>query len=148
MKLSTRSTYGVRAMLALALQPPGSGPLMVKDIAGQQKLPATYLEQLMVLLRKAGLVTAIRGAHGGYTLARQAAEITLLEIIEVLEGPLSLTDCPTDAGCCGHPETCVLQDLWQQASQALIGVFSKITLATLAEQQRTRVAGAALMYSI
>jgi len=135
-------------MLALALQPAGNGPLMVKDIAEQQKLPATYLEQLMVLLRKAGLVTAIRGAHGGYTLSRPAREITLAEIIEVLEGPLSLTDCPNDAGCCGHPESCALQDLWQEASQALIGVFGNITLAELAERQRNRVDNSVLMYSI
>jgi len=135
-------------MLALALQQPGTGPLMVKDIAEQQKLPATYLEQLMVLLRKAGLVTAIRGAHGGYALSRPAREITLAEIIEVLEGPLNLTDCPTDAGCCGHPESCALQNLWQQASRALIDVFSNITLAELAEQQRNSVDNAVLMYSI
>lgn len=148
MKLSTRSTYGVRAMLALAMQQPGTGPLMVKDIAELQKLPATYLEQLMVLLRKAGLVTATRGAHGGYTLARPAAEITLAEIIEVLEGPLNLTDCPNGAGCCGHPENCSLYGLWQQAGQALTDVFANVTLATLAEQQRAREAGTVLMYSI
>ena len=148
MKLSTRSTYGVRAMLALALQQPGTGPLMVRDIAEQHHLPATYLEQLMVLLRKAGWVSATRGAHGGYALARPAAEITLAEIIEVLEGPLSLADCPTGAGCCGHPESCAVYGLWQQASQALIDVFGNITLGTLAEQQRARECGAALMYSI
>lgn len=148
MKLSTRSTYGVRAMLALALQPHGTGPLMVKDIAEQQKLPATYLEQLMVLLRKAGLVTATRGAHGGYVLARPAAEITLAEIIEVLEGPLNLTDCPSGAGCCGHPESCALYGLWQRASQSLIDVFGNVTLAALAEEQRARESGTILMYSI
>jgi len=135
-------------MLALALQPPGSKPLMVKEIAEQQKLPATYLEQLMVLLRKAGLVTAIRGAHGGYTLAHPAANITMVEIIEVLEGPLILTDCPNDTGCCGHPENCALQDLWQQAGRALTEVFSSMTLATMAEQQRARETSAVLMYSI
>lgn len=135
-------------MLALALQQPGTGPLMVKDIAEQQNLPATYLEQLMVLLRKAGLVSATRGAHGGYALARPAAEITMAEIIEVLEGPLSLADCPTDTGCCGHPESCVVHGLWQQASQALIDVFSNVTLGTLAEQQRARDTGNVLMYSI
>ncbi|HPM25338.1 MAG TPA: Rrf2 family transcriptional regulator, partial [Phycisphaerae bacterium] len=70
MKLSTRSTYGMRAMLELALAV-GQGPVMVREIAERQRLPATYLEQLMVLLRKAGLVNATRGAHGGYALARE-----------------------------------------------------------------------------
>lgn len=135
-------------MLALALQQPGAGPLMVKDIAEQQNLPATYLEQLMVLLRKAGLVSATRGARGGYALARPAAEITLAEIIEVLEGPLNLADCPTGAGCCGHPETCAVHGLWQRASQALTDVFSDITLGALAEQQRECEARNVLMYNI
>ena len=134
-------------MLALAMQQ-GAGPLMVKDIAEQQNLPATYLEQLMVLLRKAGLVSATRGAHGGYTLSRPAAEITLAEVVEVLEGPINLTECPTGAGCCGHPESCALNDVWQQANQALIDVFANITLANLVERQREKAASAVLMYSI
>ena len=134
-------------MLALAMRQ-GAGPLMVKDIAEQQHLPATYLEQLMVLLRKAGLVSATRGAHGGYTLSRPAAEITLAEVVEVLEGPINLTECPTGGGCCGHPESCALHDVWHQASQALIDVFSGITLANLVERQREKEASAVLMYSI
>lgn len=147
MKLSTRSTYGVRAMLALA-QHYGAGPLMVKDISEQQGLPPTYLEQLMVLLRKAGLVTATRGARGGYTLSRSAAEITLAEIIESLEGPLTLTECPSGAGCCGHPEACALNDLLIEASEALLQVFQNITLAGLAERQREKESEPVLMYNI
>ena len=137
MKLSTRSTYGMRAMLALAFKY-GSGPLMVKEIAEQQNLPATYLEQLMVLLRKSGLVNATRGAHGGYVLSRSAAEITLGEIVEVLEGPLILTECPSGVGCCGHPETCALHEVWMEASAALQGVFYRLTLANLVERQRAK----------
>lgn len=147
MKLSTRSTYGVRAMLALALQQ-GTAPLMVKDIAEQQNLPATYLEQLMVLLRKAGLVSATRGAHGGYMLSRPAVEITLAEVIEVLEGPLVLAECPSGVSCCGHPESCALQDIWQQANQALTDVFANITLSALAEKQREKEARPVMSYSI
>ncbi len=147
MKLSTRSTYGVRAMLALALHQ-GEGQLMVKEIAEQQNLPPTYLEQLMSTLRKAGLVAATRGAKGGYTLARPARDITLAEVIESLEGPLQLTECPTGAGCCGHPESCALNEIWQQASTALYDVFNNITLADLAERQRTRETTMVLMFDI
>lgn len=147
MKLSTRSTYGVRAMMALALQH-GTGPVMVKEIAEQQNLPPTYLEQLMVLLKKASLVNATRGAKGGYVLSRAASDITLAEIIEVLEGPLTLTDCPSGVGCCGHPETCALNDVWNTASQALIQVFQDITLANLIERQRAKESAPVLMYSI
>ncbi len=147
MKLSTRSTYGVRAMLALALHQRPT-PFMVKEIAEQYDLPATYLEQLMTLLRKAGLVTAVRGAHGGYILARPAVEITLAEIIEVLEGPLRLADCPAGAACCGHPDTCALADVWEDARRALTNSFQQVTLAQLAERHANKQADAALNYAI
>lgn len=147
MKLSTRATYGVRAMMALA-QYQGPGPLMSRDIAEQQSLPATYLEQLMVQLRKAGLLNATRGAHGGYQLARPAAEITMAEIIEVLEGPLTLTDCPTLSGCNTVPDLCALYDIWHDAEEALMNVFRGISLADLVERQRAKASGDALTYSI
>lgn len=134
-------------MLALAMYP-STGPVMVKEIAEQQNLPPTYLEQLMVLLKKAGLVNATRGAHGGYVLARTAAEITLAEIIEVLEGPFVLADCPTGTSCCGHPETCALNDVWVEAGQTLLRVFQGITLSNLVERQRSKEASPVLMYSI
>jgi len=134
-------------MLALAMHP-GAGPVMVKEIAELQGLPPTYLEQLMVLLKKAGLVHATRGAHGGYVLAREAAEITLAQIIEVLEGPLVLTECPSGVGCCGKPESCALHDIWEEAGSALLHVFQEITLSSLMERQRTKEAAPVLMYSI
>jgi len=134
-------------MLALA-QHQGAGPLMVKEIAEQQHLPATYLEQLMVLLRKAGLVNATRGARGGYVLSRPAAEMTLLDVIEALEGPLNLAECPDGAGCCGKPESCALNDIWNDASQALKHAFQKITLANLVERQQSKAADSVLMYTI
>lgn len=147
MKLSTRSTYGVRAMLALALEY-GRGPIMVKEIAERQGLPATYLEQLMTLLRKAGIVNATRGARGGYTLSRPPAEITVAEVIEILEGPLELSECPSGVGCCGKPETCALSDLWSEATQALNDVFQQVTLAKLVERQREKESAPMLMYNI
>jgi Rrf2 family protein len=147
MKLSTRATYGVRAMLAIAMNQ-NKGPMMTKDIAEIQGLPPTYLEQLMVLMRKAGLLTATRGAHGGYLLARSAAEITLLEIIEILEGPLNLAECPVGTGCCGKPETCALNELWAEGSKALSDVFANISLSKMVERQRDKEASPVLMYNI
>ena len=147
MKLSTRSTYGMRAMLALAGHA-GQGPMMVREIAEQQALPATYLEQLMVLLRKSSLVTATRGAHGGYLLARSPREMTMAEIIEALEGPLSLADCPHGSGCCGRPEQCALHDVWDEASRTLHQLFAGITLADLLHRQNEKEANSVLMYNI
>lgn len=147
MKLSTRSTYGMRAMLELALAY-GQGPVMVREIAERQRLPATYLEQLMVLLRKAGLVSATRGAHGGYALSRPPMEMTIAEIVEVLEGPLDLVECPSGAGCCGQPQACALCDLWDDAARTLLDFFGSTTLAALAERQRAKSASPVLMFSI
>jgi Rrf2 family iron-sulfur cluster assembly transcriptional regulator len=134
-------------MLAVALHQ-GNGPLMTKEIADKNGLPPTYLEQLMVLLRKAGLLSSTRGAHGGYALNRPASEITLAEIIEVLEGPLVLADCPSGTGCCGNPEACALQDVWAEASQGLYKIFQNITLAQLVERQREKESSPMLMFSI
>jgi Rrf2 family transcriptional regulator, cysteine metabolism repressor len=147
MKFSTRAIYGMRAMLALA-RAHGHGSTFLKDIAERENLPGTYLEQLMVPLRKAGLVQAVRGARGGYTLSRHPSEITVLAILEALEGPLYLSECPQGSGCCGTPEVCALQDLWAEGSQALRQVYQDISLAGLLERQKAKETDPLLMYSI
>lgn len=147
MKFSTRSTYGMRAMLALA-RGYGKGSMLLRDIAVQEALPPTYLEQLMVPLRKAGLVQGVRGANGGYTLGANPAEISVLSILEVLEGPLTLSDCPGGSGCCGKPDICVLQDLWAEGSQALSRVYQRLSLAALLKRQQEKEASPVLNYSI
>jgi Rrf2 family protein len=147
-KLSTRATYGVRAMLGIALAPSGR-PMMVKDIADQQELPPAHLEQLMAQLKKANLIASTRGAHGGYTLTRPASEITLFEVVVALEGSLDMTDCPSGGlGCCGHPESCAVQEVWAACSAALRSVLEEITLANLAERQRMKATSDVLMYHI
>ncbi|WP_005036581.1 RrF2 family transcriptional regulator [Holophaga foetida] len=147
MKFSTRAIYGMRAMLTLAREH-GRGSMFLKDIAERENLPGTYMEQLMVPLRKAGLVQAVRGAKGGYTLARHPSEIPVKVLLEALEGPLTLSDCPGGSGCCGHPETCVLKELWQEASTAMNQVFLETSLATLLERQRAKEQNPILNYSI
>lgn len=147
MKFSTRAIYGMRAMLALAREH-GRGSMFLKDIAERERLPGTYMEQLMVPLRKAGLVQAVRGARGGYTLARHPSQITIKSILEALEGPLTLADCPGGSGCCGRPEACVLQELWRDASQAMNQVFLDTNLAGLLERQLAKEQAPLLNYSI
>lgn len=121
-------------MMALALEY-GNGPILLKDIAERQHLPTTYLEQLMVPLRKAHVVTATRGVNGGYVLMRDPNQITLAEIIQILEGPLELVDCSAVASCHWNPDACALKSVLAEASQLLTDYFSKITLAELAQQQ-------------
>jgi Rrf2 family transcriptional regulator, cysteine metabolism repressor len=137
MKFSSRAIYGMRAMLVLA-RAHGQGSTLLKDIVEREGLPGTYLEQLMVPLRKSGIVLAVRGAKGGYTLARNPAEITVLSILEALEGPLNLAECPTGSACCSNPEACALQELWAEGSRALHQIYQGISLAALLERQKAK----------
>lgn len=147
MKLSSRVIYGMRAMLALA-RAHGQGSTFLKDIVERENLPGTYLEQLMVPLRKAGIVQGVRGARGGYTLSRPPAEIPVLEIIEALEGPLNLAECPGGSGCCKKSEGCALQELWEEGSRALGDLYQGISLAALLERQQAKESAPSLNYSI
>ncbi len=90
MKFSIRVQYGLQAMLELALKH-GSGPVQIADIAGNQKIPNRYLEQLMLVLKRRGLVASTRGKHGGYTLAKHPSDLPVLDIIESFEGAIELT---------------------------------------------------------
>ena len=134
-------------MLVLA-RAHGQGSMLLKEIAERGHLPGMYLEQLMVPLRKAGVVQAMRGARGGYTLAASPAEIPLLAILEALEGPLNLAECPGGPGCCGQPEACCLQEVWAEGSRALRQVYQNLSLAGLLERQRTLESEPYLNYSI
>ena len=147
MKLSSRALYGVRAMLILA-RAHGQGSMLLKEIAERGRLPGMYLEQLMVPLRKAGLVLAMRGAKGGYTLASPPAEVSLLAILEALEGPLNLAECPSGPGCCGQPEACCLQEALAEGSRALRRVYQNLSLAALLERQLTLESEPYLNYNI
>lgn len=121
-------------MVVLALEY-GQGPILLKDIAERQHLPTTYLEQLMVPLRKSRLVTATRGINGGYILMRPPAEISLADVIQVLEGPLELVDCTAVANCNWHHKSCALKSVLTEASDLLINYFAAISLADLAQKQ-------------
>ena len=134
-------------MLVLA-RAHGRGSTFLKEIVEREHLPGTYLEQLMVPLRKAGIVQAVRGAKGGYTLARHPAEITVLSILEALEGPLNLADCPNGPSCCGEPEACALQELWAEGSRALEAVYGNLSLAAVLERQRAKASTLVMNYCI
>jgi Rrf2 family protein len=134
-------------MLALAMNEEGKS-MMTKEIAEKQNLPATYLEQLMLSLRKGRLVLATRGAHGGYVLSREAREISLAEIVEALEGPLDIADCADVPSCGIDSEGCALRDVFAAANKALYDAFDRVTLAELAEKQRNKEGSLAGMYFI
>jgi Rrf2 family cysteine metabolism transcriptional repressor len=133
-KLSTRSTYGLRALAVLACKY-GQGPVLLRDIVEVQQLPTTYLEQLMVLLRKSGLVSATRGVNGGYRLTRDPREVTLAEVIKILEGPINLVECSAIVNCDRRPECCALREYLDNASTVLTDYLTSVTLHDLCTRQ-------------
>ena len=131
MKISTRGRYGIRLMLALALNyEKGTTPL--KAIAREQDISEKYLEQIINPLTKAGLVKSFRGAQGGYILSRSPEEITVGEVLRVLEGSLSPVDC-VDHQNCPNCDSCVSLSIWKKMKDALDQVVDDITLADMAE---------------
>jgi Rrf2 family transcriptional regulator, cysteine metabolism repressor len=136
MRLTAKSEYGLLAMIDLACNH-GSGPVSAREIAERRSIPPRFLEQLFVALRRGGLVTAVRGAKGGFALAREPHEVSVLDVVEALEGPLTASVCDMDRGVeCGHAGACAAAPVWEQATAALKDVFASRTLAELAGAQQ------------
>lgn len=148
MKISTRGHYGVMAMLDLALHH-GEGPIPLKSVAERQNLSEHYLEQLIAVLRKAGLVKSVRGAQGGYILAREPHEIKIGEIIRVLEGPIAPVECVNeeDPECCLRADYCVTRNLWEKVKASIEEVLDSTTLEDLVrEAEKARQTGGYMYY--
>jgi Rrf2 family cysteine metabolism transcriptional repressor len=137
MKLSTKTRYGTRAMLDLALNS-GEDVVSARELAARQGISAKYLEQLLASLRAAGLVRTIRGARGGHTLSRQAGEINLREIYEVFEGVEGFVGCTTSPELCQRSDTCVTTEVWADMYFACMDILESITLEDLARRARDK----------
>lgn len=136
MKFSTRSRYGVNAMFELALRY-GEGAIPLKDVADKQSISEAYLEQLMIRLRKAGLVDSQRGVQGGYFLSDQPENISLGSIIRVLEGGVSPVDCIEGVGC-SRGGTCPGRIVWEKIYDSVNDVIDRITLKDMIEEYTRR----------
>jgi Rrf2 family protein len=136
MKLSTRTRYGVRAIIELA-QFEGKRPLQLKTIADRQDISVKYLEQLMGLLRAAGFVRSVRGSRGGYILGRQPEQIKVGEVFRCLEGPVTTTECTANEDYCKRAADCVARDLWIEVETAIHNVLDSITLADLTKRAKS-----------
>ena len=137
MRLSTRSRYGVRLMLALGASEKKE-PIFLKDIARSEEISEKYLSQLIIPLKAMGLVTAYRGAHGGYILSRDPAQITLRQIIEPLEGDMSLVDCVTNPAVCGRSTECPTRDVWRRMSSLMLEFLDTFTLDDLIRKYKNK----------
>ncbi|MEE2961452.1 MAG: Rrf2 family transcriptional regulator [Myxococcota bacterium] len=140
MKVGSRGDYGLRALVYLASMSEGAKPVQIHAIAQQQQIPEDYLRQLLVTLRTAGLVKSVRGPHGGYLLERDAATISMCEVIEALEGPPEKMDCKFSRGEMEQPcrifAACVIRKRWAKASEDMRGSLMETTLAELTREHR------------
>jgi Rrf2 family cysteine metabolism transcriptional repressor len=150
MLFSTKAEYGVRLMVELGRQPI-STPVSLSAVAEAERLPLSYLEHLVARLRKAGLVSSTRGAHGGYQLAKPAETITLDEVVEALEGQIAPMECfhetPEGKVLCSHENdgdrACATKLLWTRVQGGVTKALAGTTLAELVEFAGGSTAGAA-----
>ena len=138
MKISTRGRYGTRMMLDLAAHH-DQGPTPLREIAKRQDLSVKYLEQLIIPLKAAGYIRSVRGARGGYTLARKPDKISVGQIIKVLEGGLSLVDCVEDPKVCEREKNCPTRDIWLRMSERLMEELSSLTLSDVLDGKKLPV---------
>ncbi len=133
MKFSSKARYGLRAMIALA-QGYHKGPISLAEIADSEDISLSYLEQLMAVLRKAGLVEGTRGARGGYRLTAEPALITAGQVVRALEGPLAPAECVSEGvepGYCRRQMVCPSKPFWEQVRDSVAQVLDTTTLADL-----------------
>ena len=137
MKLSTKGRYGLRALIDLGLYSENEA-VSIASIAARQNISESYLEQLIAKLRKAGLVTSVRGAGGGYKLAKPAAEISVGDILRALEGSLDPVECPglKEESSCGGSQFCVTKYVWQRINDSINQTVDEIKLEQLIEESK------------
>lgn len=133
MKLSTKSRYAVRLMvnLTFAYQ---KGPVQLNEIAKREEVSEKYLSQIVILLRGAGLIQSVRGAKGGYLLSKTPSQITVKDIVEVMEGGLNIVDCLSDDKYCKRSQTCITKNVWDKVTSSISKTLEEISLENLADQ--------------
>jgi len=141
LRLTQKSKYAVRALVALALDE-CDAPLGVAEIARRQHIPERFLEQIFGELRRADVLKSRRGAHGGYRFAVPTEEITVLDIVEILDGEVRPARCSAGGTCyIADAPLCATSEVWDEAREALEGVFGRYSIAQLAAAEReSRVA--------
>ncbi len=147
MKLSTKGRYGLRAMLDLALNAENQEAVCIQSISERQNISESYLEQLVRKLRTAGLVNSVRGAGGGYQLARPSSEISVGDVLRACEGNLEAVSCSTGNDtipACEQAERCVTRLVWDKVNTAIEGAVDSIFLDQLVKESRKKESSGSL----
>jgi Rrf2 family protein len=140
LKVSTKSDYGIRALIELALHY-GGGTIQSAEIAARQRIPEPYLDQILTSLRRAGFIRSVRGPQGGHELVRDPLSLRLREVVEALEGSLNPIDCLEDTSACTRGGGCAQRGVWEEIRQATIAILDRTTIADLAARQQPVAGG-------
>jgi len=137
MRINTRACYAIRLMADVAKHSGGGRPVSLKDVALRQRLPKLYLSQLTMPLRNASLLKSVWGNKGGFLLGRPAAEITLLDIVETVDGPIGVMDCVLDPNYCDKVKACDCFSTFCAINKEIIGTLKRVRLSDLAPPEGT-----------
>lgn len=132
MKLSTKGKYGLKAIFELSLHV-NEGPIPLNMIASKQKIPEQYLEQIFSTLKKSKLITSVRGAQGGYLLNKAPNEVTVGDVLAILEGPVALSQCIIEEGVCENSNDCSTKLVWEKLKKGIEDVLNSITLQDMVD---------------
>lgn len=147
MRLTMKGDYGLRAMIDLAAHS-GRGPIPSSEIAARQMVPEHFLDQLLISLRRAGLLRSQRGPQGGHMLARPASQISMYDVIVALEGVTAPIDCVPSPQSCQLATGCGMRDVWVQIEEFARDLLSRTTLDDLAQRHRSPIEAQEVMYHI
>ena len=141
MRLTTKGRFAVTAMIDLAMQH-GTGPVTLSEISQRQKISLSYLEQLFAKLRRRMLVDSVRGPGGGYTLAKDMAQVSVADIILAVDEPIDATQCGGKENC-RDDQKCITHDLWAKLNDHILDYLRGVTLKQLVDGQKAKASGVA-----
>jgi len=130
LQLTRGSEYGIRAMMYLAARP-ADQICSLRDVGREQDIPESFLAKIFQSLVHADLVVSYRGARGGFALARPADQITVAQVVEAVDGPISLNNCVLWPETCERSAACAMHDVWVKAQERMLGVLDEVTFADL-----------------
>jgi Rrf2 family iron-sulfur cluster assembly transcriptional regulator len=133
MRITRRDEYGLKGLLFLAQQP-DEKIFLVSEISRGQNIPERFLAKIFQQLSKAGVLRSVRGSKGGFSLKKAAAEITMKEVIEALEGPIAINRCLLRKGECGDEQECPLYGVLEEAQEGLVKVLERTTIEDLVKR--------------